>query len=314
MKALKALFVTAMMLLTGSNALAQGVVVNGNVFGGGNLAEVKGSVTVNIKAGTVVNDVYGGGALAHTNTANTTNTSDNTTKVFLLGGTINHNVYGGGLGEKDKVNGATADNPAYVNGDVKISLNGLEKADYDAGIHGTLGVSEVDPDGDTSTENYYKVSTGGCVVKGSVFGCNNLCGTPKGKVKVHVFKTVGDGGDTYKRSTDKGNTTYELTAVYGGGDMAAYEPTDATSNDETKKNNAHTEVIIEGCGDTSIGQVYGGGNAASTPSTNVTINGSYEIGEVFGGGNGAGTVTIDNQQKANPGANVGFHVFQLDRL
>ena len=80
MKTLKALFVTAMMLLTGSNALAQGVVVNGNVFGGGNLAEVKGSVTVNIKAGTVVNDVYGGGALAHTNTANTTNTSDNTTR------------------------------------------------------------------------------------------------------------------------------------------------------------------------------------------------------------------------------------------
>ena len=306
-KALRAVFVATMMSLTGSHALADGVVVNGNVFGGGNLAEVKGSVIVNIKAGTVEKDVYGGGALADTNTGNSTDTSVKTTKVFLLGGTINQNVFGGGLGEKKLVNGATADNPAYVNGDVKISLNGLEIEDHTAGMHGTLAVMEVDSDEDTNPD-YYKVSTGGCVVKGSIFGCNNLCGTPKGKVKVHVFKTVGDG-ESHKRSTDKGNTTYELTAVYGGGNMSAYEPTDATSNNETTMANAHTEVIIEGCEETSIGQVYGGGNAASTPATNVTIKGSYEIGEVFGGGNGAGTVPITyqgNDSQENPGANVGF--------
>ena len=83
-----------------------------NVFGGGLSADVSGSVTVNMKGGTVTNDVYGGGALANTNIGNTDDTSVNTTKVFLLGGTINNNVYGGGLGEKNLVNGKTADNPA----------------------------------------------------------------------------------------------------------------------------------------------------------------------------------------------------------
>ena len=44
--------------------------------------------------------------------------------------------------------------------------------------------------------------------------------------------------------------------------------------------------------------VYGGGNAASVPETNVTMNGCYEVGWLFGGGHGAG--------EGNPGANVGL--------
>ena len=70
---------------------------------------------------------------------------------------------------------------------------------------------------------------------------------------------------------------YDVLGVYGGGDLAIYEPTD---NTET------TDVIIDGCALTSIKQVYGGGNAASTPATKVRINAAYEIHEAFGGGNG----------------------------
>ena len=97
-KTLRARLVVIMMLLTGSHALAQ-VTVSGNVYGGGNLAEVGGSVTVNMKAGTVEKDVYGGGALANTNIGNATNygesnetiskTNTYTTTVNLMGGTIN---------------------------------------------------------------------------------------------------------------------------------------------------------------------------------------------------------------------------------
>ena len=61
------------------------------------------------------------------------------------------------------------------------------------------------------------------------------------------------------------------------------------------------EPDINGCDDVSIHSVYGGGNAASTPATDVKINGAYEIEYVFGGGNGAGT--------GNPGANVGYHAY-----
>ena len=83
--AFRAMVVAAMTLLSGGNAAAQdsgegsggsttppttGVVVHGNVFGGGNLANVGGTVVVNMSAGTVDKDVYGGGALANTNTNN----------------------------------------------------------------------------------------------------------------------------------------------------------------------------------------------------------------------------------------------------
>ena len=59
--------------LTGGGAAAQtNVVVHGNVFGGGNAADVSGSTTVLMQGNALVkNSVYGGGAMAETG-ANTT--------------------------------------------------------------------------------------------------------------------------------------------------------------------------------------------------------------------------------------------------
>ncbi|MCR4837107.1 MAG: hypothetical protein K5899_12140 [Bacteroidaceae bacterium] len=235
------------------------VIVNGDVFGGGNIANVDGSTTVGIQGGTVLTDVYGGGALANTNAI-----SGATTTVNLTGGTV-HDVYGGGLGQKNGFFGATSDIEAIVGGDVTVTLNGSN---------------------DTGATN-------DCKVTGNIFGCNNLNGTPKGHVLVHVYKTEGYDED-HKKSNDKDNTTYDVAAVYGGGNMAAYVP---TSTD-------FAEVIIDGCDDSSIQFVYGGGNAASAPATKVTVNGSYEIGNVFGGGNGKDA--LPNGQ-ANPGADVGYY-------
>ena len=59
-KALRAVFVAVMMSLTGNHALAQ-VTVHGNVYGGGNLADVKTNTLVNMSAGTVAGNVFGGG-------------------------------------------------------------------------------------------------------------------------------------------------------------------------------------------------------------------------------------------------------------
>ena len=236
------------------------VVVSKDVFGGGNIANVDGSTTVDIQGGTVLTDVYGGGALANTNTI-----SGATTTVNLTGGTV-YNVYGGGLGQKNGFFEATSDIEAIVGGDVTVTLNGSNETG----------------------------ATNDCKVTGNIFGCNNLNGTPKGHVLVHVYKTEGYDED-HKKSDDKDNTTYDVAAVYGGGNMAAYVPTSNTD---------FAEVIIDGCDDTSIQFVYGGGNAASAPATKVTVNGSYEIGNVFGGGNGKDA--LPNGQE-NPGADVGYH-------
>ena len=251
--------------------------ITGDVFGGGlgETAVVTSNPIVLINGGTVAGNVFGGGSEANT-TGNTTVTmqsgsvatglygggaladvSGNTT-VSLTGGTV-HDVYGGGLGR----NAVEAD-----------AEHGIEAADPVAAIVG----------GNTN------VTLNGSVVTGSIFGCNNVNGTPKGHVKVTVAKTTAQPG----AAAD----AYHVAAVYGGGNQAAYIPT----NDKD-----FTEVEVLTC-DNSVQYVYGGGNAASTPKTQVTINGGT-IFNVFGGGNGkteAGAVT------PNPGADVGYLDWKQD--
>ena len=326
--------------------------VKGSVFGGGEAGIVKNHVAVNMNDGTVGYDVYGGGALANTNTSNwnangyeavtvsegasvaglytksgnnyiataadatadagttyyckgkwaegmyhvsgTTASTEYKTNVNLKGGTVARNVYGGGLGRlaKDAVPAVEA----KVYGDVLVKLNGPEEV--------TQTTGEGDNPTTTTTTTY-----GECVVKGTIFGCNNFNGSPQNDVTVHVWKTQGwDNHDVSAGKADatieKTGTVYELAAVYGGGNLAAYYPDDATARGMAKAN-----VIIDGCNQTSIGSVYGGGNAASVPATEVIVNGTYEIGEVFGGGNGKDTYQIDGKNYQNPGANVGYRSY-----
>ena len=303
--------------------ITESATVNGDVYGGGEMGLTKGSVDVKISGGTITKDVYGGGALANTNISNwnahagtwllkddnnvtiytpPTESSQASTKyktnVILTGGTIGGNVYGGGLGQK-----ADPDDPtvkaieAKVYGDVLVTLNG-------APVTETINGEEVITSFDPPDENCK------CVVKGSIFGCNNQNGSPQNTVTVHVWKTQGwTGHDVSDGKADasigKTGTTYELTAVYGGGNLAAYEPVNANGN-ATEKAQTYTNVIIEGCDLTSIKQVYGGGNAASVPATKLTIESAYEIGEVFGGGNGLDPFDLYYKTYENPGANVGY--------
>lgn len=342
-KALRAVFVAAMMSLTGSHALAQ-VTVNGNVFGGGNLATVGGSVTVNMETGTVSGSVYGGGALANTNINNwnpdgegyeqvsvtvdvtvvtgfyeksgdtytkitkdikaaagkvyykkigtwatTAKSSTNTTTVSLTGGIINGDAFGGGLGKIDRTTPAN-NIEAKVYGDVLVELNGK-----------TVG---------TTTTQVADDAKGAVVSR--IFGANNLNGSPQGNIEVHVYGTQNKDKDKIESKNEKhgkgvieaegATTTYDVVAVYGGGNEANYVPETAYST--TSAAGSKTEVIIEGCSRTSIKTVYGGGNAAAVPESNVTVKSAYEIEQVFGGGNGKDRRASDDSD--NPGADIGI--------
>jgi hypothetical protein len=143
-------------------------------------------------------------------------------------------------------------------------------------------------------------------VHGNIFGCNNQNGSPQSAVTVHVFKTEGWEGHSGTTSGNLNSETaadhsYHVKGVYGGGNLSAFYPDLKATRDTVQ-----TFVIIDGCKQTSIKQVYGGGNAASTPATNITINATYEIEEVFGGGNGLDNITIHGETQTNPGANVGY--------
>lgn len=254
------------------------------VFGGGKGEPtlVNGDVLVNIGTltnttykgnATIYGNVYGGSALGNTNASRPVSdlvfNDTKNTKVYLYGGTIHGNVFGGGLGQKNGENGATSDIVSYVGGDVNVLLDGV-----------TLSKDEG---------------------TGQIFGCNNLNGTPKGHVKVHVKRTtniVAANNKKYKPEVSLAERTiYDVNAVYGGGNKADYNPTKATAATDEEKQEAFAEVLIEGCDTTSIQYVYGGGNAAAVPATQVTIESAYIIDQLFGGGNGAGV--------GNPGADVG---------
>ena len=304
--------VNNVVLTVKGNTVVHGIVdgkSDGGVFGGGDESAVNGNTNILIQTTgeRIINNVYGGGNVANVG---------GDTNVLLLSGTVKGDVYGGGKGRLEV--GEVGDDD-YVSpiaatvGSTKVNLNGMEKDDYVAATHSAL--VEAYPENATGDDiEYYTRKSGkaGCVVKGNIFGCNNLNGTPLGDVKVNIYKTQGYEGhvrtganaetpaarEAALNDIDDNKHSYEVAAVYGGGNLAAYIPTD-----ETKK----THVNIYGCGDTSIRQVYGGGNAASTPATQVDVNGTYEIGEVFGGGNGKDMVN----GRENPGANVGYYNYTV---
>ena len=292
--------------------------IGGSVFGGGELGLTKGSVIVNIQGGTIAEDVYGGGSLANTNTTTKADLNNDgtledytpTTTVKLKSGTINRNVYGGGLGqlEKDAVDEVlyTAEDAEVIAGtkqagDVKTP-GVAAQSDIPAKVYGTVTVELNKPVTTTTGEGESATTTttyGDCVVKGNIFGCNNLNGSPQKDVTVHVYSTTDYTG--HEKDATKSNSKFNVNAVYGGGNLAAYYPDDATA-----RGTATANVIIDGCDLTSIGTVYGGGNAASVPATEVTVNSAYEIGEVYGGGNGKDNYQLDGLWYENPGANVGY--------
>ncbi len=253
--------------------------VKSSVYGGGKAGIVKGSVVVNMNGGTVGDNVYGGGALADSNTSNwnvTATTSgwaegktsaSATTTVNLKGGTIAHDAYGGALGRFANTDPVVTEVAPTVFGDILVELN--------------KGVA---------------TDKKGCIVD-KVFGCNDLNGTPKGHVKVHVYATQNSSTANISTKVDD-PVDYDVTAVYGGGDLAQYEPVGA---------DGYTEVIIDGCAVTSIQQVYGGGNAACVPATNVSVRECHIINELFGGGNGLDKYEKNGKWYENPGANVGYY-------
>ena len=250
-----------------------------DVFGGGygHETSITGNVVVNVtetgsNATHVFGNVYGGSALGSVNTYN----NNNTTTVNILGGTLHGDIFGGGLGQKTGYNG-DANILATVNGKVYVNIGATDGA---------------------ANPTY----TGDAILQGNVYGCNNYNGSPKDEVYVNVYAT--HHGNTVETNhypttapTEGWNVTtlaanaeiqkYAINAVFGGGNLAAYQP------EADKKSTVH----VYGCLNT-VKNVFGGGNAADVGTGNASTlevtrrTDTYVIIEggrfnrVIGGGNG----------------------------
>ena len=276
-----------------------GNTIGGNVYGGGMLAGVTGASTVNVAGtATVTGDVYAAAQGIPAVRSNNPQTMPGTNKTYILntaannilfgivsgnttaninGGSVGGNIFGGAEAARCGINTsntATVNiksavaplNDVYgggelgdVQGNTAVNLLGATVHDVYGGGLGSSSVAALVQGNATVTLN-------GSAVTGNIFGANNLNGTPKGHVLVDVkaTKTKGTEGEVY-----------HVASVYGGGNLAAYEP---------GSNTDYAEVLIEGC-ESSIEDVFGGGNAAAVPATHIEVRGGL-IDRLFAGGDG----------------------------
>lgn len=224
-----------------------------------NLGAVLGNSTLTIAGNTVVNgDVYGGGAKSST-------AENKIVTVNIDGGTIKGNVYGGGMGDLASL---------------------ATRAETHADIAVTEGRTEVHIGNESQDNN-------NVVINGNVFGGNNINGTPKDSAVVHIWKTKHNGSnvvgnyddatafDAYIGTEDAHKAEkFALQAVYGGGNVANYEPLAGKG----------TRVHIHNC-DNTVKMVYGGGRAAAVGTTSIPANAKVivdggRIDTLFAGGDG----------------------------
>ena len=254
---------------------------NGNIFGGGlgQPTKVDGDViitygnTAGTATPTLYGNLYGGSALGAVNTKTANIDSHNmntheTTTIDILSGSVNGNIFGGGLGQ--------ADDPE-VDGDQSIA----------AIVHGKI---QINVGSSTISDGDY---TGNAVLQNAtIYGCNNIKGTPQNDVYIDIYKTHRETSDEVGATS---GATFAIGNVYGGGNRADYAPDyiyrreqafiNGIANDALRRPYVKKpHVYVHGCNNT-ISELYGGGNAAAVPGDSVVFDGGrYDL--IFGGGNG----------------------------
>ena len=257
--------------------------------------------TVNISGGTIKSCVFGGGemgSMANNTTVNITGGTIGTTipQTASASGHTGGNeysfgyVYGGGYGSLSTdatANDSTgrsggAATPAVLAGrvfgntEVNITAGTIRSEVYGGGEMASVGHEATTTRGNTlvnigsstiSGDDY----TGSALIVGrNVYGANNIIGTPYGNTEVHIYKLARTSAQ------EVAGDQYSLDNVYGGGHMANYAPSTASSH--------RASVHVHGCKNT-IEDVFGGGDAADAYGAGVTIDGG-RFDRVFGGGNG----------------------------
>lgn len=207
-------------------------------------------------------DLYGGSALGNVNTDD-----DNTTTIHIDNGTIHGNTYGGGLGDKASLGAGHTDVEAKVFGKVYVIVGGTD------------GAATPTFFGKASFDN------------GSIFGCNNLNGSPQANVFVDVYQTNHTAKDVVDYTAS--DRTYAIDQLFGGGNEADYAPENGYAS-----STCSTNVYIHGCENT-IEDVFGGSNAADSNSASTVVEGG-RFNFIFGGGNGVVSA-------ANVGTDPAYH-------
>jgi hypothetical protein len=259
-------------------------------FGGGNLA-VLGSVGSPVSLNTTINcetifdDIYGGSNLADI-------FGDVT--LTVNGGTI-ANVWAGSKGVAAGDATYPAGKAANINGNVKLNIYGgdIERAYGGSNVNGNItGTIGVDLDWSQSTcsekeiDYIYGASNQAAYTPTNTSAVSPTVKLINGTVGVNVYGG-GRGASAAVTSNPKviagdattpANTATVTGDVFGGGDAAPVV--------------GNTSVIVTHTTTSVGGNVFGGGNAAGiTGNTSVDMNAGTVTTALYGGCNSSGTVT-----------------------
>lgn len=265
----------------------------GNIYGGGNLAEVTGNIIMNVENNTLVyGNIYGGG-----NLGKVSGTIDSTIK----DSNITKDIYGAG-------NQASVGKTATSN-TISLKVNNVTATSIYGGGNAAETIGNVTTAVSKSTiDNIYGGGNGlESVVSGDTTGEQNLA-----KVKGNTTTIVEDntkvnniygGGNLGMVIGNTNVKTYNITTsnIYGGGNEAVVGENTKLLVSSTKVNNS----------------VYAGGNGAKAivkGNTNLDIeNKTIVTNYVFGGGNAAETGTKQNNNSTGivniAGATIGKNVY-----
>lgn len=267
----------------GDNVNTHTAIVLGDVYGGGDAADVAGTPVIVVNdCNTELGYLYGGGNAADVNGTNIT----------FNGGTVHHDAFGGGHGDKD------ASNPskyADVNGNVLFNVKGGTIGRVFAGSN-----SKGDITG-TATLNINK--DGSCAMHiDEVYGGGNEAEGNAGTVTISCTGGADEGiGDVYG-GANKANINSDITLNITGGKIDRVFGGNNTSG--TISGNITVNVNWSGACTNYLGYVYGGGNQAAyaapsgggaranNPMVNI-LRGTVTH-NVLGGGLGATAIVTGN--------------------
>lgn len=287
-------------------------VIDKNIFGGGNAADVNNDIVLNVNNTTVNGNIYGGGNLGASNGKVTTTINDSI---------VNNAIFGGGksasVGNSDNevvsilnVTGTTCDSvygggeDAGVNGNTSVHVSGSNVGSIYGGGSGenAFATSLNNDDNPAKVMGNTSVLIDGNTTASYVYGGGNL-GMVIGSANVNTLDVTVDN------------------SIYGGGNAAkiggntyVYVSGSSIGNSVYAGGNGTAAIV---CGNTSLdvdnnanigNHVFGGGNAASTGSDNgkksygnVNIVGGTILGNVYGGAN---TSVLYGETTVNIGINV----------
>ena len=262
----------------------------GTVYGGTSVSKMEGNSYLDIRGGTITEDVYGASHGKNdlvTQWASNLATIKGDVETHISGGLIQGNVYAGGGGYKP----GNYTGSAVVTGNVSLEITGGEITGSVFG--GGKGLTE-----DTSAAKIIGSSnvriTGG-TIQGSVYGGGDL-GSLEGSSNLEITGNPSIGGNIYGGGNSSGTigTTHVLVNTALGSQASPIHIFGAGNGGGTTTQDAAVEI---GTSTELYGNVFGGGEAGKASTTSVTLKGGTIHGDVFGGGNAAdvaGTVTLNS--------------------